>query len=444
MISIVVQTSESSPGGQGGQSIADADEGDAQARQPYPPAGITTSNQGLGAHSAPTARIGLLWHSVTSGNLGVGALTASHISIVENIARELGVTVHFTILSWHGDLAPYINQNNVDVFAMRTRDLLWPGGLFSRARQCDMVLDISAGDSFSDIYGGRRFFLNSLSKIAVLLAWRPLLMSPQTIGPFHRTWARLLAGFLMRRARVVTTRDNLTTEFIQPFNLGSRVVEATDVAFRLPYAASEERSDGIIRVGLNVSGLLFNGGYSGTNMFDLAADYQDLVRSLIGHFTTCDNCELHLIGHVKSERLVVEDDFRVSEQLAEEFGSITVAPPFKDPSQAKSYIATMDFFCGSRMHACIAAFSSGVPVVPIAYSRKFAGLFGTLGYDWVADCRTQSADEITDLVVQAFDRRVELKIHVDECAGRAQAKLTEYENVLRTVLAAARGTERKG
>ena len=28
------------------------------------------------------------------------------------------------------------------------------------------------------------------------------------------------------------------------------------------------------------------------------------------------------------------------------------------------------------MHACIGAFSAGVPVIPIAYSRKFIGLFG--------------------------------------------------------------------
>ena len=37
-----------------------------------------------------------------------------------------------------------------------------------------------------------------------------------------------------------------------------------------------------------------------------------------------------------------------------------LAPRFSTPSEAKTYIAGLDFFMGARMHACIAAFSSGV------------------------------------------------------------------------------------
>jgi colanic acid/amylovoran biosynthesis protein len=55
----------------------------------------------------------------------------------------------------------------------------------------------------------------------------------------------------------------------------------------------------------------------------------------------------------------VEDDHLVSMQLKSEFQDVVVAPRFDSPSAAKSYIAGMDYFCGSRMHACIAAFSSG-------------------------------------------------------------------------------------
>ena len=47
------------------------------------------------------------------------------------------------------------------------------------------------------------------------------------------------------------------------------------------------------------------------------------------------------------------------------------APNSNSPSEAKSYIAGLDFLTAARMHACIAAFSAGVPVVPVAYSRKF-------------------------------------------------------------------------
>jgi colanic acid/amylovoran biosynthesis protein len=94
----------------------------------------------------------------------------------------------------------------------------------------------------------------------------------------------------------------------------------------------------------------------------------------------------------------------------------------------------MDFFCGSRMHACIAAFSSGVPVVPIAYSRKFAGLFGSLGYTIITDCRTQTETQVLEAVVEAFQRRNELKIQLESGRAQACARLEGYEAVLREIL----------
>ena len=105
--------------------------------------------------------------------------------------------------------------------------------------------------------------------------------------------------------------------------------------------------------------------------------------------------------------------------------------PDLNPSAAKSYIATMDFFCGSRMHACIAAVSSGVPVVPIAYSRKFAGVFGALGYGLIADCGTQTADEIVGTVIEAFDMRDALRTQALACQEAAGAKLEVYKAILR-------------
>ena len=45
------------------------------------------------AHADGTApvRIGLLFHSLTSGNLGVGALTVANMAIADGVAREAGL-----------------------------------------------------------------------------------------------------------------------------------------------------------------------------------------------------------------------------------------------------------------------------------------------------------------------------------------------------------------
>lgn len=75
----------------------------------------------------------------------------------------------------------------------------------------------------------------------------------------------------------------------------------------------------------------------------------------------------------------------------------------------------MDFFTGARMHACIAALSSGVPVYPIAYSRKFTGLFcDTLGYKHVGDLTNNKQDQIIQGFKEAFVNSTELNKQIDD------------------------------
>jgi polysaccharide pyruvyl transferase WcaK-like protein len=128
----------------------------------------------------------------------------------------------------------------------------------------------------------------------------------------------------------------------------------------------------------------------------------------------------------------------VSVELAKEFPGAIVAPRFKTPQEAKSYISGLDFFAGARMHACIAAFSSGVPVLPMAYSRKFSGLFGSLGYELVADCRTLGASEMQEAFRQAFQDRVRLKALVADCLSRGLERLRLYEDAVAKELASLR------
>ena len=94
------------------------------------------------------------------------------------------------------------------------------------------------------------------------------------------------------------------------------------------------------------------------------------------------------------------------------------------------------------MHACIAAFSSGVPVLPLAYSRKFGGLFGTLDYDELADCKALDNDEILARMDAAYENRAALKLKIAEALTRAEERLGRYEAMLKDLIedvAATRG-----
>jgi polysaccharide pyruvyl transferase WcaK-like protein len=179
-------------------------------------------------------------------------------------------------------------------------------------------------------------------------------------------------------------------------------------------------------------------------MLKLIVDYPQLVRAILLYFTGQQNCEVHLISHVhhltnhiNTGALSPDNDYPISQLLTEEFPQAILAPRFDTPSSAKSYIAAMDFFCGSRMHACIAAFSSGVPVVPIAYSRKFTGLFQSLGYQHIADCRKETSRQILNKVIKGFEEREMLRTLIEVSILKANEKLTLYEALLKTYLTEA-------
>jgi colanic acid/amylovoran biosynthesis protein len=382
--------------------------------------------------AVPMVTIGLLWHSLSSGNLGVGALTESNIAIIKEVAESQGKKVRFLVLGTGADNLPALakelaaqghslENHRIRIYRSSFRD---------QVRRCDLVIDIGEGDSFADIYGFKRFFYYWLSKNIICSLGKPLILAPQTIGPFNGAWAKIMAKQVMARCTSIFARDNLSSDYLKQLGVTGNTHESIDVAFKLPFTRKVFPANGKTRVGINVSGLLFNGGYTGANQFGLTVDYPAVIRQLIAWFLAQPDVEVHLIPHVIEPHMPVEDDVAVSQKLALEYPGVTVAPTFTRPSEAKSYIAGMDFFTGARMHACIAAFSSGTAVVPMAYSRKFNGLFGTLSYDSIADCKNETSENVMSKIKNGYEDRAALGFTVEHCLDTVFARILLYKCAL--------------
>lgn len=378
--------------------------------------------------------VGLLWHSIDSANLGVAALTHGQMHLVAQAAQAAGVQVRFIIIGWARDGAKAGNARVVDVCQVNGKRLL---GLDGRLEQClakcDLVLDIGEGDSFSDIYGLKRLVFLIGTKLRAARHGRKLVLSPQTLGPFKHPLAAWWADVAMRRASLVCARDGLSTQYFESRKLPTPFLEAIDVAFALPFERVVSPTSPV-RVGINVSGLLWAGGYSGQNQFGLTLDYRQTMHALVRHFQALPHVQVVLVPHVVTADRLAEDDLRASQAVAAEHPGVEVAGPFDSAIEAKSYISGMHFFMGARMHACIAAFSSGVPCVPMAYSRKFTGLFNSLGYGEVADCTREDQAAVLGRICSAFDRRHELQTLVDDGNAHAQQQLAQYRDALAALL----------
>jgi polysaccharide pyruvyl transferase WcaK-like protein len=381
--------------------------------------------------------IGLAWHAVAATNLGVGALTAGNLVLARQAAARAGRTPRFTIFSpvEHGQLA--VKDADVVLRSITGRYMGSPGGFMADVRGLDVMLDISAGDSFTDIYPAKRFAYMMATKALPILLGKPLVLSPQTIGPFSRQPYMAMAGWVCHRAAEVFARDPLSMTAARQLAPDCQPKQVIDVAFALPFTRPDLPA-GPVRVGINVSGLLMNGGYAGGNEYGLGFDYRALTHGLVQAFLAMPGVEVHLVPHVIAPHMPGDDDAAACDALRAQYPALHRAPDFTSASDAKSFISGLDFMTGARMHATIAAYSAGVPVVPISYSRKFEGLYSGLNYPWLVNANGMTTDSALALVLQAFAQRDELKADIAKGNEVVARGLEDYVAALTTLFRKAK------
>lgn len=384
--------------------------------------------------------VGLLSHYFDDSNLGCVALSVSNVEILESAARRAGVRVSYVHLinekTSSGNAPAVAGDWTVGRIpstsaAMRRPWLLARG---EALEGCDLVININAGDGFTNIYGFPRQVSESYMSLTAARKSIPLILAPQTIGPFTSALSRRLASSVLKRAELVFARDHESAKLARDLGARSKCKEVIDVAFALGFtrpshAPRVQRPN----VGVNVSGLLWRGGYNRDNYFGLSFSYREYVRRLVGRLLDA-GFGVHLVGHVFIPG-GLEDDLSACEELAELFPAAVVAPRFPHAEAAKSYIAGMDAFTGARMHATIGALSAGVPVVPLGYSDKVRGLYRTLGYGYYVDAREPwTADSAAAQTFDWLAASETLRVAVDSARAVWSAALSDYENSLAELL----------
>ena len=306
-------------------------------------------------------------------------------------------------------------------------------------RSTQLVFAVNGGDSFSDIYGLRRLLYVLFPQFLVLQLGRPLVLLPQTYGPFHRAGARWLARSILCRARSIAARDYDGDREVGNVTRGVRRAEFThDMAFLMPVASpvaqvvstiESLKSQGDL-IGLNISGLLWIGGYTRNNSFGVRGDYREMVRQVAAHLVGKFNARILLVPHVYGVN-GESDVYAIQQFLAQAPKALRTRLAFidtrLDQNEVKWLIGQCDFFIGSRMHACIAALSQALPAVGLAYSGKFSGVFKTIAVEELAlDLRAMDVPTVVDAVDQAYRSRVDFRAKLDEQIPRARDSLSAF------------------
>ena len=415
--------------------------------------------------------IGVFGAAPDTGNLGVSALLYGTLGALAERVPELSPTVFDFGRGIRREVIEF-SSGQLEVSrcgAQHTQRIYRPealtrirvaarlGGLWNHAARSLLdaagILDLSGGDSFTDLYGPWRFRSITLPKLIAIEASRPLFLLPQTYGPFQDTDNKREAQKILRRSTMAWARDPWSHDQLRDLLGGDfdldRHRSGVDVAFLLesrpPGQPLPRALDAILEspgrkaAGINVSGLLYNRSDEAAERHGFKGRYREVIAELVRRFLADTDWSVVLVPHVITPDTHYESDRAAALQLADllevDESRLVVAPSYDDPRHVKWLISQFDWFCGTRMHSTIAALSSGVVSAAVAYSDKTRGVFETCGQqEHVADLRRSDTTETVDRLWQAWQARVDSRAKLDAelpaVLDRARSQMEELATAI--------------
>ena len=370
--------------------------------------------------------VSIIGLEIGNDNLGCVALTLSFLNILEQIGKELSASINITAIGY-SDKKYECNDiiRKYDVIRVHPKQLSFWRKLKQNFKSADLIFDFTLGDSFSDIYGVNRYIKTNMLKHFAEKYNSRFILGPQTYGPYSSAWSRIWAKRIIKNAYKVYSRDKQSATIIKQM-CDRDVKVVTDVAFGLTYTTKELEQNGKIKVALNPSGLLWKGGYTNDNQFGLSIDYQEYCKKVLSEVTSNSNYEVYLIPHVGGGTHGGENDYEICQKLHELFPDTQVVSKSNSPIDIKNYISAMDILIAARMHATVAGVSSGVATIPVAYSRKFMGLYDNIGYKYVIDAKTLSTEKAVSQTIEWISGYKELQMAAESSKNLVQDKLNDF------------------
>ncbi len=274
------------------------------------------------------------------------------------------------------------------------------------------VAAINGGDGFSDIYGTTTFERRLFETRLAMKEHIPLVMLPQTLGPFKDESNFKTAEKILRYASKIYVRDNKFEAKLKSLNVSFKLTKD------LSYYMQPEKVDIIIQsnaVGLNISGLCYSNNFrdlSGCFNF-----YPQLITRIIKHFQI-RNIPIFLIAHSYNYKNAEEanDDMLASKEIynsLEDKTNVYLIDLNLTSPQTKYVISRFNFFIGTRMHANFAAIFMKVPVFGLAYSYKYEGAFDCMGlkghYASILNIEKDDINHIVKKVDMYYKEAIDIK-----------------------------------
>ena len=307
-----------------------------------------------------------------------------------------------------------------------------PNWLKQQIESVDLVLAIG-GDNYSLDYRIPSMIMG-VDKLAMDLS-KPVIVWRASVGPFEKepmfipTITKHLANM-----QSIGVRETISYHYLTD-TLGLKNVQLmADPAFTLlkqEFDSDEflpAQTQGVL--GLNISPLIEKYTAQGQ---DLRSEVKTFIKKVVND----TGLGVLLISHVSSlSESVYNCDYHYMNEMMQEYSefgdSVRILPNTLNASQLKQVISQLRFFIGARTHATIAALSSGVPTISIAYSVKAKGInkdiFGN--EDPVLETPKVSAETLSLAVDWLFENEAELKEKLSLRVPELQQSVRSFSTTL--------------
>ncbi|MDD5432014.1 MAG: polysaccharide pyruvyl transferase family protein [Candidatus Omnitrophica bacterium] len=250
---------------------------------------------------------------------------------------------------------------------------------------CDIIVDLS-GDGISTDYTVLSLYLRLYSLFCGMIAKKKIILLGQTIGPIKGRINLFLTRFILSKANVIVLREERSFDYmIRHKFLRKNLVLGTDNALLLE--PDIEGAENVLfknvilpnskLIGLSPSAIVYKWFPDNASNADMKKEYIRSVAGVIDILIENYKFKVLLIPHVISS--VDNDDLEVCKEIykaVKNKNDITLLPEYYNGAILKGIIARLHFLITFRMHAAVAAISSGVPVICWSYNDKFEGLIG--------------------------------------------------------------------
>lgn len=312
------------------------------------------------------------------------------------------------------------------------------------------VLIMTGGDIISLDYGLESlYFWMSLCEQAMDAGVKTMLWGA-SVGPFSADPAleRRMIGFL-KRFDLITVRETVSHGYLHSHGIPSELV--ADAAFCLdPEPCRRELVLPVLDgpgplLGFNVSPVIEKfrrGPEAKQKLFSEVVDFIESVVRRHGH-------RVLLVPHVDpfdQQGAYNSDSLYLARVLRALRGrdigpqQLDLLPGDLNAAELKSFISVCDYFIGGRTHATLAALSSSVPTVSIAYSIKARGINRDLfGHeDFVLDTPLVSSVTLEQSYQQLLERGQEVAQFLTGVMPEWRKKSFRSAALLETLLSRAR------